>query len=207
MKTALVLAAHGDDETSMAGTIRKLVLNKWKVHLIVGTLEIGNINRTSEELEQALKLLGVSGYDLLDFRSWVRDDRTLISVLDQKIENIKPDVIFSHWLGDTHLEHQLLTKAAMTAIRRTGISLLMYKEPNTGGPSSEAFRPDILIDITETYDLKIRTLEAYKSQISRYKFWRQATEGAAKYYGSMMMVPYAEAFQVVKFIWNEDWKI
>ena len=82
MKTALVFAAHGDDETTIGGTIKKLSLSsEWKVHAIIGTLEVGNIKRSEYETEAATNILGCS-YEILDFRNWINDRRKLINIYD-----------------------------------------------------------------------------------------------------------------------------
>lgn len=199
MKTALVFAAHGDDETSLGGTIKKLVLQKWKVHVIIGTLEIGNTKRNEGETKKANEILG-SSYEILDFRSWSSNARRLANIFDEKIKKYKPELIFTHWVGDTHPEHKMVTMAVLVSCRRTKNTILLYREPNTGGPPFNVFDPRFLIDISSTYKYKLEAIKAYKSQYSRYKFWKQTTEGFAKFYGSSIQTKYAEAFEIVRFI-------
>jgi len=200
MKKALVFAAHGDDETTLGGTIRKLVNLGWKVHVIVGSLEIGEEKRTETELKRAIKLLGAS-YELLDFRRWAENYRQVVSVFDARIRDFKPDLVFTHWIEDSHTEHKLITRAVVTACRRSKISILAYREPTTGGPPvSREFNPRFFVDISETFETKIEAIKAYASQAEKYKYWIQATEGSASYYGAQIQTKYAEAFEVIRLV-------
>lgn len=199
---ALIFCAHGDDETSLAGTIKKMIFAGWSVHIVIGTLQIGNKIRMSKETDKVMKLLGISSYEILNFRSWINENRKLVSVFDMRIQTFKPNFIFTHWMGDSHIEHKLVTAAVLHACRRSKVNILTYKEPNIGGQTMGQFSPILYVDISTTYKIKIKTIEQYKSQLKKYRFWLQATEGMAKYYGSIVQTKYAEAFEVIKMTWD-----
>lgn len=193
----LVFAAHGDDETSMGGTIKKLTSKGHNVHVVIGTTWVGKteVDR-SEEVKKSDKILG-STHQILNFRTWVKDDRRLVSCIDSIIKKYQPTTIFVNWYGDSHYEHKLLNQGVLVSCRRNNINLLTYQEPHTGGLTYQIFNPRYFVDISDYMEDKLNSIKAYSTQIKKYPFWIQATEGIAKWYGSMIQVKYAEGFAII----------
>lgn len=196
----LVFVAHGDDETTMGGTIKKLTSKGHDVHVVVGTTWVGKteVDR-SEEVEKSNKILG-STHQILNFRTWVKDDRRLVNCIDSIIKKYQPTIIFVHWYGDSHYEHNLLNRAVISSCRRNDVDVLTYQEPLIGGFTNHIFNPRYFVDISDYMEDKLNSIKAYSSQIGKYPFWIQSTIGRAMEYGSRIQVQYAEAFEVIRMV-------
>jgi LmbE family N-acetylglucosaminyl deacetylase len=92
-----------------------------------------------------------------------------------------------------------LSRAVLAATRRNLCSVYMYEATIPGGITPHAFRAQKFIDISETVDAKMASLEAYETQLLRYgPEWLEAIRGRAAHRGFQIGRRYAEAFQVIK---------
>ena len=124
MKKVLVLAAHPDDETlGCGGVIKNLSDQGYKIELITFTDGVSSRGKKqknrNEKLKEVSKLLGISKYTYGNFYDNALDSVSLLQ-LCQFIENNTEgpyDIIFTHFIGDLNIDHQLVTKATLTAFR------------------------------------------------------------------------------------------
>jgi LmbE family N-acetylglucosaminyl deacetylase len=63
-------------------------------------------------------------------------------------------------------EHRLLNEITMTALRRLPITILLYKSPST-----IKFTPNLLIDINDEYETKVKAIQCHATQ--SYKEYMQ----------------------------------
>ena len=132
-------------------------------------------------------------------REEIRPDARLIGEFDRMLREYQPSVVFTHWHGDSHPEHQATTKAVLAATRRNRCSVYMYEVTLPGGITPEAFLPQRLIDIGDTIDAKMAALNCHESQIEAYgDTWLEAIKGRSAFRGFQLGCRYAEAFQIVK---------
>jgi LmbE family N-acetylglucosaminyl deacetylase len=114
------------------------------------------------------------------------------------IEEVKPDLVLTHWDQDTHPDHQALSKATLHASRRVS-NVLMYESNSYIGTSN--FDGRFFVDVSETLDEKIELVAGFKSEFERTKGqWAQSVRERACIAGRIIGVEYAEAFQVVKVL-------
>ncbi|MCI0536911.1 MAG: PIG-L family deacetylase [Verrucomicrobiales bacterium] len=104
-----------------------------------------------------------------------------------------PDLIFTHWPVDTHMDHQIASllaqRAAMALTKRPQI---YFFEVNTGR-QSQGFAPNVYVDTSSVLEKKKAALFAHKSQDGE-SIWRDHHEPVAKFRGREAGVPWAEAF-------------
>ena len=200
----LVFGAHPDDlEIGMAGTISKLVRLGYKVIPIIATLpnftenDIKNI-RQAESIESS-KILGCYKPEFLDLSiSQMNYDRKLVFVIDNLIKKYKPKSVFTQWIGDSHQDHQILTKAVISASRDID-NLYMYETTIPGGITEQTFKPQLYIDITDNIETKKQSLLCFKSQFIRCgNYWIDAIVGRCSYRGYQINTRYAEVFEIIK---------
>ena len=70
------------------------------------------------------------------------------------------------------------------------------------GQEIEIFKPNVYIDITKTFNKKIKAMEAYKSELRDFPHPRsvEALEALAIKRGSEIGVKYAESFYLIREI-------
>jgi LmbE family N-acetylglucosaminyl deacetylase len=77
----------------------------------------------------------------------------------------------------------------------------MYETTIPGGITEQAFRPQLFVDITNSFDSKANALECFASQkIRGGHLWISAVLGRCSYRGYPIGTKYAEAFEVIKTV-------
>ena len=203
-KKVVVFGAHPDDlEIGMGGTVAKLVRLGYNVNLVIATLPNfvktdTKEGRKSEAIESA-KILGCSAPEFLDLApDEITFGRNFVNKVDGIIQKYGPGVVFTQWIGDSHQDHQALTKAVIAACRDQK-DVFMYETTIPGGITEHSFRPQLFVDITTTIDIKKSALDCFRSQIIRCgQIWIPAVLGRCSYRGYQMNVNQAEAFEVIR---------
>jgi len=203
-QSILVFGAHPDDiEIGMGGTVAKLARNGCNVNLVIATLpNFVKTDTKQERRKEAMLSAKVMGCKTPEFLGLSPDQivfsRKLVTRIDQIIRKYEPEAVFTLWIGDSHQDHQVLTKAVIAASRDLN-NLFMYETTIPGGLTENAFRPQLYIDITETFDIKTNALNCFHSQkIRSGDLWIDAVIGRCSYRGYQMNKKYAEAFEVIK---------
>ena len=200
----IVFGAHPDDiEIGMGGTVPKLVGLGYDLTLVVATLPNFVATDTKEdrrrEATMSAKVMGCKAPEFLDLNpEQIIFNRRFVTQISDIIQKHNPEAIFTQWIGDTHQDHQALTRAVIAASRDRN-DLFMYETTIPGGISENAFRPQLFVDVTETLELKKNALECFDSQKSRCgPVWIDALVGRCSFRGYQMNATYAEAFEVIK---------
>jgi N-acetylglucosamine malate deacetylase 1 len=200
----VVFGAHPDDiEIGMGGTTPKLVGLGYDVNLVVATLPNFVATDTKEdrrmEATMSAKVMGCKAPEFLDLNpDQIIFNRRFVTQISDIIQKHNPEAIFTQWIGDTHQDHQALTRAVIAASRDRN-DLFMYETTIPGGISEYSFRPQLFVDVTQTLDLKRSALECFDSQKIRCgPVWIDALVGRCSFRGYQMNTKYAEAFEVIK---------
>lgn len=204
-QSVIAFGAHPDDlEIGMGGTLAKLARLGYDVNLVIATLP--NFVKTDIkeqrriEATMSAKTLGCKSPQFLDLSpDEITIGRKFVTMIDDIINKHKPEAVFTQWIGDSHQDHQALTRAVIAASRDSN-NLFMYETTIPGGLTENAFRPQLYIDITETLEVKSNALDCFHSQKNNRcgNLWIDAVVGRCSYRGYQMNVKYAEAFEVVK---------
>ena len=142
----LVLAAHPDDETLGCGAvISKLSSEGHKIQLLTFTDGVGS-RRTNEKnrnpkLQQVSNILGIHNFTSGDFPDNAMDSLPLLDICKfiESNVNYQPDIIFTHFIGDLNVDHQIVTRAALTVFRpQHGNKMKIY---SYYVPSSTDYKP------------------------------------------------------------------
>jgi len=218
-KKILIVAAHPDDEVlGCFGTVAKLIKKGYKAYTLIlgeGKTSRGNFNK--KELEklknEIIKANNVIGIDKIFIEHFPDNRFDSVSLLDivkviEKVKNeIKPDIIFTHFQNDLNIDHQITYKAVITATRpfknesvKEIYSFEILSSTEWNYPLS--FNPDVYFDIISTIDLKLKAMSEYKSELREFPHPR-SLEGIklnAKYLGMRVGREYVEAFKCVRII-------
>lgn len=204
-QSVIAFGAHPDDlEIGMGGTLAKLARLGYDVNLVIATLPNFVKSDTKEqrriEATMSAKTLGCKSPQFLDLSpDEITIGRKFVTMIDDIINKHKPEAVFTQWIGDSHQDHQALTRAVIAASRDSN-NLFMYETTIPGGLTENAFRPQLYIDITETLEVKSNALDCFHSQKNNRcgNLWIDAVVGRCSYRGYQMNVKYAEAFEVIK---------
>ena len=218
MKTILVVAAHPDDEAlGCGGAIAKHTKSGDKVHLIFMTNGVGSRNAKIEEIElrkrvaqESADISGVSSIQQFDFPDNKMDTVALLDVvqaIEEVIDRLQPEIIYTHHIGDLNIDHQITHKAVMTACRPQpgfcvkeiyAFEVLSSTEWNT--PGVAVFSPNVFIDITDYIDIKKQVLNVYSGEMHKPPHSRSVENilrlNALR--GNSVGVDYAEAFDLIR---------
>ncbi|MCV3457664.1 PIG-L deacetylase family protein [Campylobacter sp. CNRCH_2016_0050h] len=215
----LIIAAHPDDEVlGCFGTIAKYIQQGYEAYtLILGEGKTSrDINSENEqeiledELFKANNLLGIKKVFRKFFPDNAFDKIPLLEIVKsiEEVKNeIKPNIIFTHYEKDLNIDHQITYKATITATRslqeesvKEIYSFEILSSTEWNYPLS--FQPDVFFDISETLDLKLKAMSFYQSELRNYPHPR-SLEGIkinAQYQGMRVGLQYAEVFKSVKVI-------
>jgi len=208
----LVIGAHADDpEVSMGGTIAKFVQAGNEVKILVAIIPCEDIDGIPSEerkrirwreCEDSARILEaeVEILDLDPYQMWFRRD--IVKILDKKVREFSPSIVYTHWNHDSHQDHVAVANATFAATRKNNVSLLMYEQLTLGGLTPYAFGSHAFVDISSTMELKLQSVKAYQSQMPQLGRWLEAIEGLATFRGQQIGVRYAEAFEVVRILFD-----
>ena len=224
MRKVLSILAHPDDEVlGCGGTIARLSKKGNEIYVLIlgeGITSRDDIRdkqkRKSETLalrrqaEEANKLLGIKKiffYDFPDNRFDTIPFLDIVKVIEKIKNQIKPEIIFTHYEKDLNIDHQITYKAVITATRplekENVKEIYSFEIPSSTEWSYPlSFSPNMFYDISETIDVKIKALKEYKSELKKYPYPRslEGVELTAKNWGMKVGLNYAEAFKTVRII-------
>lgn len=200
----LAIGAHPDDiEYGCGGMLAKYARKGNVVYMFVasdGALG-GESDVRRREQKDSAQVLGVrevfwGGY--LDTE--VPLSRELIVRLETVIRQVEPRMIFVNDPDDTHQDHRHLAQCAMSATRYVP-NFLFYEVPST-----QNFSPNCFTDIADVLDVKLLSLEAHRSQVTKTNIEDltilELAKSCANFRGIQARVKYAEAFHSVRLLLN-----
>jgi LmbE family N-acetylglucosaminyl deacetylase len=192
----LAIGAHPDDlEYSCGGTLIRHAQKGDEVYLMVVTdgQQGGDSELRRAEQMEAAKIIGANdvyfgGYSDTRFIC----DRESINAIEEVINKVKPDTVYTHCLDDTHQDHRNLSQAVVPAAR--SVTNLLFFE----GYSAQNFVPTVFVNIAKVIHQKLAALEAHASQVEKTNIENRSiidiALAAAGYRGIQGRVTYAEGF-------------
>ena len=227
MNKILVVAAHPDDEILGCGaTIIEHVRKKDKVGILIASEgvtsrdEVRDSKKRKKEIKdlfsiskQIAKKIGVSFIQSLSLPDNRLDGENLLDVIkkvEKVINRFKPDIIYTHHPNDLNIDHSLVNKAVLTAVRpipkQTVKKIYAFEILSSTNWSKSSknttFIPNYFNEITNSLSLKIKYLKMYKNEIRKWPHARstKALKSLAFYRGSTVGVNAAEAFELLREI-------
>lgn len=218
----LAVAAHPDDvELSCAGTLYKHKLQGKKTGILDLTLgELGSRGNSEIRQQEAMKSADILkldarvGLDLGDGFFEVNEE-SLKEVITH-IRRFQPDIVLCNAISDRHPDHSRASELVSRACFLSGLVKIVTvfddEVQEVWRPKSvyhyiqdRSINPDIVVDVSEVYDTKVKAISAFSSQffdpkskepetpISSLEFWNYI-EARARAHGRLINTKYGEGF-------------
>jgi bacillithiol biosynthesis deacetylase BshB1 len=213
----IFFGAHADDiELSCGGTIAKAVNDGLRIGIIeltrgeLGTRGTPRVRR--REALKAAKILGARFREHLDFGDGgMRTGRDEEMQIIEIVRRCRPKLIFSMWPDDRHPDHiragRLVTEASFySGLRQLETDLPAHRPQATiYYPQNYLVIPSFVVDVTKTWQTKMRAIAAFKSQFYDPKSKEPPTfiadknflemiEARGRHFGALVGAEYGEAF-------------
>ncbi len=216
----LAIGAHPDDvEICCGGTLAKLARAGRRIgilHLTCG--EAGTRGTPTERRQEAAAAAEILGAVELEFltlgdgalRSGPEEEDQLIAIL----RRLRPELVFGPTPADRHPDHSRAHRLVAEACFYAGLARRGSGAAHRPGAvfsymQNDSFEPAFLVDVTATWEIKMRALDAYGTQIHpsagapaaagpatkiSAPETRLAIEGRARHFGNIVGVEFAEPY-------------
>ena len=222
----LVVAAHPDDEAlGCGGTIPLLAAAGHEVYIMImgegitsrhekrdqaAEALVTQLRTTSQQVAALLLAKEVFLYSLPDNRFDTVPLLDIVKQVETVVDKLQPAIVYTHHGGDLNIDHQIVSRAVLTATRPGKDcpvrELYTFEVPSstewTFGQFEPVFRPNVFMDISETLKAKLQAMQLYESESRPFPHPRspEALRAIALRWGSMVGVNAAEAFQLVRSV-------
>lgn len=205
-KRILVLAPHTDDgEFGCGGSIAKFIEEGSHVYYVAFSIAEESVpdgfpkNILDLEVREATGILGIPSANLIVLRysvrkfSYVRQE--ILEDLVRIKKDIRPDLVILPSPHDLHQDHHTVAVEGMRAFKQ--VSMLGYEVPW----NNMTFNNQAFVKLKKSHlELKIKALEAYKSQSGRSYATADFVRSLAVTRGIQIGTEYAEAFEVMRYV-------
>ena len=227
-KRIMIVVAHPDDEIlGVGGTISLLVkMGSFVKVIILGEgitsrsesrnlkKDLGKLKFHKEDIVLAQTYLGyqeLSVHNLPDNRFDTIPLLKIIKLVENEKKIFKPDVIFTHQMGDLNIDHQKTFEAVLTSIRplkEEKVSALICFETLSGtewisSGDPRKFSPNFFIELTEEEIIqKVEAMNSYRFEKRPFPHPRskEGIRNRAQMWGISIGKQFAEAFQIIRTI-------
>ncbi|MEM2916272.1 MAG: PIG-L deacetylase family protein [Candidatus Woesearchaeota archaeon] len=196
--TVLVIVAHNDDHiVGAGGTLAKYAQEGKKVKTIIFSYGEKShphlkpkviMEKRYEESLESDKILGGSGLVYLGLKEGrfmqQYKKRGIKKKLAYLIRRQNPEKIFTLGPGDVHPDHNAVWRIVQDLIKDGTIKCDVYAfEVWSAVQTFKRDAPKLVVDVSDTYALKVKALKAHKSQakhifpfipVLRFKMWLHA---------------------------------
>jgi len=146
----------------------------------------------SAESEAACKILGARPVFFGQIDGATEVTHAHVDAMTRLLAAHKPDLVFTHWPVDTHMDHQVASMLTIRAWMSLRTPSLYFYEVNSGS-QTEGFLPNVYVDISSVIEQKKAALFAHVSQDGQ-RIWREHHEIMAQWRGREASVAAAEGF-------------
>jgi len=120
--------------------------------------------------------------------------------LNERVLGFNPDKVITHWVFDSNEEHRnvynLVSQAVLLQrVKNSKGDLYSVSTYNGLGLDNIEFSPNLLVDISEYWNLKEQEVMSLKNEPCQ--MWLDMARKQGEFYGSRIKVKYAEAFKKV----------
>jgi len=169
-----------------------------------------DLNELRQDCKRAMSVLGVHSDNIYlgNFPDNEMDKHSLLELiqwLENILDKVKPDLVFTHHRYCTNIDHRYCHEAAVVATRpsiNNHTPVLCGEVPSsTGYLKPVQWEPNLYVDVSrEDIELKIKAMETYKGEArpDPHPRSRNVLHALAKVRGSEAGFYFAESFMISK---------
>ncbi len=220
----LVIAAHPDDEVLGCGaTIAKHAAAGDDVFVAIlaegirsraknGSKVEARIAELNKCAEKANRILGVKKLVLKGFPDNEMDTVSQLEInreIEGLLKEFEPEIIYTHHASDVNVDHRRIFESVVVAARPqpgVGIERIMSFEVASSTEwqlaSLRPFEPNWFVDVSLTWEKKLKALECYESEMRPWPHARSlaAIKAQLHWRGANVGLEAAEAFMMLRNI-------
>jgi LmbE family N-acetylglucosaminyl deacetylase len=222
----LVIAAHPDDEVlGCGGTAARLAQEGHDVHFAIlgegitsrhpqrtdaNAAQLDKLHRQSEAAAAKVGVKNVVHDRLPDNRLDTVPLLEIVKIVEGLVDRIKPEVIYTHHRGDLNVDHGIIHRSVLTAVRPVSgqpvREIYSFEVPSSTEWAFQqlepCFRPNVFVDVTRTLEAKIAAMGCYETEVRQFPHPRspEALRAIAMRWGSVCGCGAAEAFELVRSV-------
>lgn len=214
----IIIAPHPDDEVLGAGgTLFRRKAEGGKVAWLIVTAistDLGwTVEKTKQREEEIKRISNLFGFDSvfqLGFPA-TQLDRVSMSDLVMSISNVfkiyEPNEVMLPHPSDVHTDHRIVFDAVASCtkwFRYSSVKRVMayetLSETDFGLGISQAFRPNVYVNIESYLFDKLKAMDIYESELGKFPFPRshEAIKALATLRGAASGFKAAEAFEMLR---------
>lgn len=168
MRRVVVFAAHPDDaEIAAGGTLALLAEEGHEVTVVHMTTSEFSPEAAARRREAAARAAAILGHRLLWFADGQHQqveelpEYLLVREVDALFAQLRPEIVFSHWIGDSHGDHVRLGRVVNAASRCVSADLYAFPPAEMRTPGYAAFSPNVFVDVGAVLERKLRAITEY----------------------------------------------
>jgi LmbE family N-acetylglucosaminyl deacetylase len=202
-KNIVCVGGHPDDpESGCGGTMILHALGGCKVSIVYLTKGEAGINGKShgeaadirmKEAKAAASIIGADPYFAGQTDGDTLFNKSEIKKLQDLLNRLKPDILYTHWPLDSHPDHQVASLLSAQCWLRMDKSFELYFFEVNSGSQTYQFLPTHYFDITPVVKKKEQALFKHVSQYPE-EIYREHHHVMQIYRGREIGVTEAEAF-------------
>ena len=201
-RTVLAIGAHPDDlELAIGGMLARLSRESARVVMAVVSIPADFETRRAEA-QRAAQILGCELRILIDDGCKRIDDiknYQLVGMLDALVRELQPAAVLTHSANEFHRDHVAVHNACISTQRLKAFDFFHFN-PTMCRPVPVEFHPRAYVDITDSIDLKMKSIEAHASQFGSRGLDSEMYRDLARLTGRMVGVKYAEGLDVSRML-------
>lgn len=224
--SVLVISAHPDDEVlGCGGTIARLAREGREVYIAIlgegltsrkaaredaDPEAIAGLADTARTVARNLGAKNLFLRSLPDNRLDTVPLLEVVKMIEDLVEEVRPEVVYTHHGGDLNVDHSVIFRATLTATRplkdQVAREIYTYEVPSSTEWAFQRlaprFTPNCFVDIGETIETKLQAMETYDSEARTFPHPRspQSLRAIARRWGSVAGMHFAEAFEIVRLL-------
>ena len=133
----------------------------------------------------------------------------IIKLIEIKINDFCPDIIYTHFENDLNVDHNQINRAVITATRPINGRIVPHiycfevvSSTEWSFSAGRQFNPTVFINIKDFWDIKVESLNCYKEEMRDFPHPRsiENLDALSKFRGSTAGLERAEAFVLARSI-------
>ena len=203
----LAIGAHYDDvELGCGGTLLKHRKNGDDIYILVitksdyKTQDKTHMRKKQDARNEGIAAAKITGAKLIygDFKTLeLLPNKKLINYISKIIEKINPDIVYTHFCGDQHLDHKAVAVSSLIATKKVKN---VYSYMSNIYDTNPVFEPKHFVDISEFFEDKLILIDVFNSEKKTHNTWSKQLEYFNGLYGLKQYTEFVEPFVIIREI-------